>query len=113
MVKPLLMGLALILVMAFVVACGSAEEPTATQAPTAAPTAVPPTEVPTEAPEPTAVMEEEPEEEAAMSDIDSALMAAAEARSGGPGAFYLGDGDFSRAGRPRSRRGPGRCQRRR
>ena len=97
MVKPLLMGLALILVMAFVVACGSAEEPTATPAPTAAPTAVPPTEAPTEAPAPTeAMMDEEPEEEAAMSDVDPALMAAAEARSGGPGAFYLGDGDFSR-----------------
>ena len=96
MVKPLLMGLALILVMAFVVACGGAEEATeAPPAPTAAPTAVPPTEAPTEAPEPTAAMEEEPEEEAAMSDVDPALLAAAEARSGGPGAFYLGDGDFS------------------
>ena len=97
MVKPLLMGLALILVMAFVVACGGAEEATeAPPAPTAAPTAVPPTEAPTEAPEPTAAMEEEPDEDAAMSDVDPALMAAAEARSGGPGAFYLGDGDFSR-----------------
>ena len=95
MVKPLLTGLALIVVMAFVVACGSAEEPTATTAPTAAPTAVPPTEAPTEAPEPTAMMEEEPDEDAAMSDVDPALLAAAEARSGGPGAFYLGDGDFS------------------
>ena len=96
MVKPLLMGLALILVMAFVVACGGAEEATeAPPAPTAAPTAVPPTEAPTEAPEPTAAMEEEPEEDAAMSDVDPALLAAAEARSGGPGAFYLGDGDFS------------------
>ena len=96
MVKPLLMGLALILVMAFVVACGSAEEPTATQAPAAAPTAVPPTEAPTEAPEPTAAMEEEPDEDAAMSDVDPALLAAAEEWAGGPGAFYLGDGDFSR-----------------
>ena len=96
MVKPFLMGLALILVMAFVVACGTAEEPTATQAPAAAPTAVPPTEAPTEAPEPTdAMMEEEPDEDAAMSDVDPALLAAAQARSGGPGAFYLGDGDFS------------------
>ena len=96
MVKPLLMGLALILVMAFVVACGSADEPTATSAPTAAPTAVPPTEAPTEAPAPTeAAAAEEPEEDTAASDVDPALMAAAEARSGGPGAFYLGDGDFS------------------
>ena len=96
MVKPLLMGLALILVMAFVVACGSADEPTATSAPTAAPTAVPPTEAPTEAPAPTeAAAAEEPEEDTAASDVDPALMAAAEARSGGPGAFYLGDGNFS------------------
>ena len=36
------------------------------------------------------------EEDTAMSDVDSALLAAAEARAGGPGAFYLGDGDFSR-----------------
>ena len=98
MVKPLLMGLALILVMAFVVACGSADEPTATSEPTAAPTAVPPTEAATEAPAPTAAAaeeEKEEEEDTAMSDVDPALMAAAEARSGGPGAFYLGDGDFS------------------
>ena len=96
MVKPLLMGLALILVMAFVVACGSADEPTATSAPTAAPTAVPPTEAPTEAPAPTeAAAAEEPEEDTAASDVDPSLMAAAEARSGGPGAFYLGDGNFS------------------
>ena len=96
MVKPLLMGLALILVMAFVVACGSADEPTATSAPTAAPTAVPPTEAATEAPAPTeAAAAEEPEEDTAASDVDPALMAAAEARSGGPGAFYLGDGNFS------------------
>ena len=55
MVKPFLMGLALILVMAFVVACGSAEEPVATAVPAAEPTAVPPTE----APAPTEAMEEE------------------------------------------------------
>ena len=35
------------------------------------------------------------EEDAAMSDVDPDLRAAAEARAGGPGAFYLGDGDFS------------------
>ena len=98
MAKPFLMGLAMILVMAFVVACGSAEEPAATEppAPTAVPTAAP---TATTAPEPTATeaaMEEEVEEESAMSDIDTALMAAADEWAGGPGAFYLGDGDFSR-----------------
>ena len=78
--------------MAFVVACGSADEPEATEAPAAAPTAVPPTEAPTEAPAPTeAAMEDEPDEDAAMSDVDPALVAAAEERAGGAGAFYIGD----------------------
>ena len=92
MVKPFLMGLALILVMAFVVACGSAEEPVATAVPAAEPTAVPPTE----APAPTEAMEEEEEEDTAMSDADAALATVADEWAGGPGAFYLGDGDFSR-----------------
>ena len=94
MVKPLLMGLALILVMAFVVACGSAEEPTATPAPTAAPTAVPPTEAPTEAPEPTAMMEEEPDEDSAMSDVDPALRQRPRSEPAVP-APSPRDGDFS------------------
>ena len=99
MAKPFLMGMALILVMAFVVACGSAEEPEATDVPAEAPTTAPTN---TTAPEPTNTPEaveqeeeEEEEEEEAMSEIDPAL-AAADARAGGPGAFYLGDGDFSR-----------------
>ena len=76
--------------MALVLACGG----------TAEPTAVPPTEVPTatSAPAPTeapAATEAMMEEDAAMSDVDPDLRAAAEARAGGPGAFYLGDGDFS------------------
>ena len=88
----LLVG-SLVLLMALVLACGEAAEPTAVP-PTAAPTAAPePTATP--APEPTATAMTE-EEDTAASDVDSALMAAAEARAGGPGAFYLGDGDFSR-----------------
>ena len=95
MLKPLLLGGVLILLMALVVACGEAATPVP---PTATP--VLPTEVPTAAPEPTpteAAMQEEPTEAPAMSDsdVDPALMAAAQARAGGPGAFYLGDGDFS------------------
>ena len=75
--------------MAFVVACGGAEEPTsapaATEAPTAAPTA-------TSVPEPTETPEAmEAEDSSAMSDVDPALAAAAAERAGGPGAFYIGD----------------------
>ncbi len=93
MTKAFLLVGSLILLMAIVVACGGAAEPTPVPptATTAAPTA-------TAAPEPTAteaMMEEEEEEPAAMSDVDPALKAAAEERAGGPGAFYLGDGDFS------------------
>ena len=93
MTKAFLLVGSLILLMAIVVACGGAAEPTPAPptATTAAPTA-------TAAPEPTAteaMMEEEEEEPAAMSDVDPALKAAAEERAGGPGAFYLGDGDFS------------------
>ena len=93
MLKTLMLGTAIILLMAFVVACGGAEEPTAapaaTEASTAAPTA-------TSAPEPTATeaaMEEAAEEEetTATSDIDPILAAAAAERAGGPGAFYIGD----------------------
>ena len=93
MTKAVLLVGSLILLMTLILACGSAAEPTEpppTQAPTVAPTA-------TSAPEPTSTepaMEEE-EEDSAMSDVDPALLAAAEERAGGPGAFYLGDGDFS------------------
>ena len=91
MLKTLMLGTAIILLMAFLVACGGAEEPTAapaaTEASTAAPTSTP-------APEPTATeaaMEEEKEETTAASDIDPVLAAAAVERAGGPGAFYIGD----------------------
>ena len=90
MTKAVLLVGSLILLMTLILACGSAAEPTEpppTQAPTAAPTA-------TTAPAPTEPAMEE-EEESAMSDVDPALLAAAEERAGGPGAFYLGDGDFS------------------
>ena len=90
MTKAVLLVGSLILLMTLILACGSAAEPTEpppTQAPTAAPTA-------TTAPAPTEPAIEE-EEESAMSDVDPALLAAAEERAGGPGAFYLGDGDFS------------------
>ena len=75
MTKVFLFTGSLILLLALVMACGGAAEPTAAPAPTTAP-------------EPTA-------SDSAMSDTESTLVAAAEERAGGPGAFYLGNGDFS------------------
>ncbi len=104
MLKPFLLGGVLILLMAFVLACGSAAEPTSVpptaapaEDPTAAPTAAP-AEDPTAAPTATeAAMVEATAAPAVMTgDTDATLLAAADARAGGPGAFYLGDGDFSR-----------------
>ena len=86
MVKPLLMGAALILLMAFVVACGEAATavpPTATTAPT--------TEPPTAAPTPTEATMEEEDEGDTMMDVDPALKAVADDLAGGPGAVYVGD----------------------
>ena len=86
MVKPLLMGAALILLMAFVVACGEAATavpPTATTAPTAEP--------PTAAPTPTEATMEEEDEGDTMVDVDPALKAVADDLAGGPGAVYVGD----------------------
>ena len=91
MTKVFLLAGSLVLLMALAIACGSAAEPTAvppTEAPTAAPTA-------TSAPEPTATEAAMEQEDTTMSDIDPDLLAAAQDRAGGPGAFYLGDGDFS------------------
>ena len=97
MVKPLLLGGALIFLMAFVMACGGAADPEPTAAPAATATTAPPTEAPTAAPTPTeAAMEEEEDEGDAMSDADAALVAVADQLAGGPGSIYIGDGDFSR-----------------
>ena len=88
MVRAFLSGLMLILLLALIGACGSAEEPEATDAPAAAPT-VAPTSPP--APEPTDTPAAMEEDEATMSGVDPALVAAAAERAGGPGAFYIGD----------------------
>ncbi len=91
-----ILSLAIVLMMAFVVACGEAATPVPTNTP------VPPA---TEAPAPTEAMEEEPtammeEEEDAMEgdammwEISDELKAYAAANAGGPGAIYIGDGNF-------------------
>ena len=112
MVRAFLSGLMLILLLAFVAACGGAEEPEATEPPAAAPTQAPtntPAPEPTDTPE--AMMEEEEDEEdesAMMSDVDPALAAAAAERAGGPGAFYIGD--LNQLVGPAPGEGPGRCR---
>ena len=89
MVKPILLGAALILLMAFILACGEAATPVPTEAPpTAAPTAAPTATPAAAAPTPT--------EAAAMMSGDDALRAVADELAGGPGSIYIGDGDFSR-----------------
>ncbi len=89
MIKSLLLAGLLILLMTLALACGSAAEPEATESPTAAPTATPaPAPTPTEAATPEAADEDG---SAAMEEVDPALAAAAAARAGGPGAFYVGD----------------------
>ena len=87
--RPLFLALALILLLAFFAACGEAATPEeaaeATQPPPA--TTAPD---PTDTPEPTEAMMEE-EETSTTSDVDSALLAYANANAGGPGAIYVGD----------------------
>ena len=94
MVRTLLSGLMIVLLLAFVAACGGAEEPEATEPPAAPPTQAPtntPAPEPTDTPEAMMEEEEEEDESAMMSDVDPALVAAAAERAGGPGAFYIGD----------------------
>ncbi len=81
----------LALFMVVLLACGSAEEPTASPEPPPPTAIIAPTVAPTEAPTEEA-MEEEPTE-VMMEDEDSALKAAAAEKAGGPGAFYVGDLD--------------------
>ena len=125
MTKTFLLGLALIMLMAFVVACGSAEEsemtPEAAEQGASTPVAGTTTEAmqdeATEAPaqqqqagetpeaqeeqQQSASSVEEPtetadQEESMMEDIDPALVAVADELAGGPGSIYIGDGNFGR-----------------
>ena len=94
-----LMSLALLLMVALLVACGSG--PTATTAPTAtpAPTAMMEEEPTAMMEEPTAMAEEEPtammeEPTEAMMEESMTLEEYAAEKAGGPGAIYIGDGNF-------------------
>ena len=86
------LSLAIVLMMAFLVACGEAAtpEPTATAVPAAEPTEA--------MEEPTAMMEEESEDstdgDAMMGEVSDELKAYAAENAGGPGAIYIGDGNF-------------------
>ena len=86
-----ILSLAIVLMMAFLVACGEAatSEPADTAVPTTAPT-----EAPTEAMEedPTAMMEDE--SDAMMWEVSDELKAYAAENAGGPGAIYIGDGNY-------------------
>ena len=83
MVRPILLGVTLILLMVLALACGEA----ATAVPTAAPTAAPPTATPA----PTQSTQAEATEEPAAPDIDPALLSIADELAGGPGSIYVGD----------------------
>ena len=92
-----ILSFAIVLLMVVFVACGESATPvppTNTPEPTAVPTAVP-TEAPTEAmeEEPTAMMEEEGEG-MMMWEVSDELKAYAAEHAGGPGAIYIGDGNF-------------------
>ena len=90
MVKPILLGAALIMLMAFILACGEAATPVPTEAPPTA-TSAPPTAVPTQAPPPTEAAMEEEDGDSMMMEVDPALKAVADELAGGPGSIYVGD----------------------
>ena len=89
MQSTVIMSFAIVLMVALLVACGESATPvppTSTPEPTAVPTE-PPTEAPTEA------MEEEGDG-MMMWDVSDELKAYAAEHAGGPGAIYIGDGNF-------------------
>ncbi len=87
MLRKTILVAVLALLMAVILACGEAAEPTEAPAPTEAPTA---TTAPAATAVPTEAAQEEPTEAAMMSG-DEDLMAAAARLAGGPGAIYVGD----------------------
>ena len=88
--STVIMSFAIVLMVALLVACGEAATPVPTDTP------VPPTETPA----PTEAMEEEPtammeDGDSMMSEVSDELKAYAAERAGGPGAIYIGDGNFA------------------
>ncbi len=91
MVRKIMLTGVLALLMAVILACGEAAEPTEPPPPpTAAPTATQ-AAAPTVQPTATEAAMEEPTEEPQMMGGDADLMAAAARLAGGPGAVYVGD----------------------
>ncbi len=88
--STVILSLAIVLMMAFLVTCGEAATPVPTPVPT--PTEVPPTAAPAPTEAPTEAMEEDGN--AVMWEISDELKAYAAEYSGGPGAIYIGDGNF-------------------
>ena len=87
MKKPFLLAGSLIILMAVLLACGGAAEPTAVP-----PTEPPPSTAKPMPPTPTATQAAMAQPTApAATGVDPALAAAAAERAGGPGAFYIGD----------------------
>ena len=90
-----IMSLVITLMAVLFVACGESATPvppTSTPAPTAAPAPTePPTAAPTEAP--TEAMDEDGD--AMMWEVSDELKAYAAEHAGGPGAIYIGDGNFA------------------
>ncbi len=96
-----ILSLAIVLLVAVMVACGEAATPAPIDTPVPPTEAAAPTEAPTEAmeEEPTAMMEEEEEEEESMRgdavwEVSDEVKAYAAEHAGGPGAIYIGDGNF-------------------
>ena len=84
--------------MAVFVACGESATPVPPTNTSEPPTATPaPTEAPTEVmeEEPTAMMEDEDGDGMMMWEISDELKAYVAENAGGPGAIYIGDGNFS------------------
>ena len=88
--STVIMSFAIVLMVALLVACGEAATPVPTNTP------VPPTETPA----PTEAIEEEPtamieDSDSMMWEISDELKAFAAEHAGGPGAIYIGDGNFA------------------
>ena len=89
-----IMSFAIVLMVALMVACGEAATPVPTNTPVPPTATMAPTAAPTEATaeEPAAMAEEDGD--AMMWEVSDELKAYAAEHAGGPGAIYIGDGNF-------------------